>query len=183
MKFPPLAMAACLVLTAWAAVPAFAAETLSVQVPAGVDPAAPIPTAVKNECGLEMLLGNYALSAMARNGVAAQAALNQEKSGSNKYVQLTVLSVHGFGGGSWSGSKSMSIRVDVKQGDAIVGTTVLSRSSGGGFLGGFKGTCTILDRVAKALGNDVGRWVARSSASTSTGQPAAAASAGQAADE
>ncbi len=55
----------------------------------------------------------------------------------------------------------MTIRAEMLKGGAVVGTTVLTRSSSGGVFGGFKGTCSILDRVAGALGKDVAVWLAR----------------------
>lgn len=140
---------------------ASANEPLFLQVPAMLDPSAPIPTAVRNECALEMLLGNYALSAIDRRIGSVQSVTAPEQAGIDKIVQLTIISVHGFGGGAWSGSKSMSVRADIKKGGATVGSTVFTRSSRGGAFGGFSGTCAILDRVAGALGKDVAAWLSR----------------------
>ena len=140
---------------------ASANERLFLQIPAKLAPSASIPTAVKKECRLEMLLGNYALSAINQRIGSVQSVSAPKQAGTNKIVQLTIISAHGAGGGAWSGPKSMSIRVDVRKGGIIVDSTVLTRSSGGGAFGGFKGTCAILDRVAKALGKDVAVWLSR----------------------
>lgn len=139
-------------------------ERLFLQLPAMLDPSAPIPDAVREECALEMLLGNYALSALNRSAGSVQSVSAPEQAGDNKLIQLTIIAVHGYGGGGWSGSKSMSIRVDIRKGPAAMGTTVLSRSSRGGVFGGVSGTCAILDRVAGALGKDVADWFSRESA-------------------
>lgn len=165
MKPSHLFVAAGLAL---ASVSALAGETLFVQVPAGIDPSAPISDAVRSECGVDMLLGNQALSALGRNEANVQAITSSDKAGNNKFVQLTVLSVHATGGGAWSGPKSMSIRVDLKRGDATLKTAVLSRSSSGGAFGGLKGNCAILDRVVTTLGKDVAKWVEKASTSEST---------------
>jgi hypothetical protein len=141
-------------------VTASADERLFLQLPAVLDSAAPIPDAVRNECSLEMLLGNYAQSEMERRIGSVQSVSAPEQAGSDKLVQLTIISVHGAGGGVWSGAKSMSIRVDVKKGGATVGSTVLSRSARGGAMG----TCALLDRCARALGKDVAVWLSRGSA-------------------
>jgi hypothetical protein len=142
----------------------FAGEPLFLQVPVLIDPSAPIPMAVKAECGVDMLLGNYALSAIGRREGSLLSVAKPEQAGADKLVQLTILSVHGFGGGAWSGPKSMNIRADLKKGGTTVATTVLSRSSRGGVFGGMSGTCAILDRVAAALGKDVATWLARGAA-------------------
>jgi len=134
---------------------ASANERLFLQVPAILDPSAPIPTAVKKECSLELLLGNYALSAINQRIGSVQSVSAPEQAGINKIVQLTIISAHGHGGGGWSGPKSASIRVDISKEGTIVGSTVLTRSSRGGAFRGFTGTCAIFDRIARALGKDV----------------------------
>lgn len=153
------------------ACPALADEPLFVQVPAAVDPAAPIPAAVRSECAIDMLLGNHALSALGKSGLTPQSATSQEQAGDNKFVQITVLSVHGFGGGGWSGPKSMTVRADIKQGQTTLKSTVLSRSSTGGAFSAFKGTCEILGRVATALGKDVAKWVSQPAGSPAGDEP------------
>ena len=147
---------------------ASANERLFLQIPAILDPSAPIPTAVKNECGLEMLLGNYALSEIDQRIGSVQSVSAPKQAGNNKVVQLTITSAHGAGGGAWSGPKSMSIKVDIRKGGTIVNSTVLTRSSMGGAFGGLTGTCAIFDRVARALGKDVAVWLSRESAAQPT---------------
>ena len=165
MKYLSAALMVFVLATPFAA---SANERLFLQIPAILDPSAPIPSAVKNECGLEMLLGNYALSAIDQRIGSVQSVSAPEQAGINKIVQLTIISVHGAGGGAWSGSKSMSIRADIRKGGTIVDSTVLSRSSRGGAFGGFKGTCEILDRVVKVLGKDVAVWLSRELAAQPT---------------
>lgn len=155
--------------------PASADHPLYIQVPAVLDATAPIPPAVKNECGIEMLLGNHVFAAVGRRDSAVKLASSQAQAGESRYLQLTVLSVHGFGGGAWSGPKSMTIRADLKQGESTVRSTVLSRSSTGGAFAAFKGTCEILDRAAIALGKDVAKWVAQSDGAPSNPDTAASA--------
>ena len=167
----------CLLIPAlMAPLSAAAEERVFVQVPAMIDPAAAIPTAVRSQCAVDTLMGSYALSAIGKRVPAVQAAATSAQAGGDTFVQLTVLSVMGFGGGSWSGPKSMTIRAEVLKGGAVVGTTVLSRSSSGGAFGGFKGTCSILERVAVTLGKDVSGWLARGP-SGQAGKPDAAAAA------
>ena len=139
-------------------------ERLVLQVPAMLDPSAPIPAAVRKECAVEMLVGNYALSAIDRRFGSVQSVATLEQAGADMIVQLTIISGHGFGGGGWSGSKSMSVRADVKKGGATIRSTVLTRSSRGGVFGGLIGTCAILDRVAGALGKDIALWLSHRSA-------------------
>jgi hypothetical protein len=152
---------------------AVAKENYFLQLPVAVDPATPIPEAVKNECAVEMLIGNYALSEIGKRAGTVQSVAEPGPVGDGKTVQITILAVRGWGGGAWTGPKSMTIRVDLKNGEALAGTTVLRRNSSGGMFGGFSGTCTILDRVAGALGKDVAVWLARGAQTAPASQTAA----------
>lgn len=49
---------------------------------------------------------------------------------------------------------------DLLEGGKVIRNTKINRWSVGGMWGGFKGTCSILDRTAVAIGKDLGRWVA-----------------------
>jgi hypothetical protein len=138
-------------------------ERFFLQVPVKTDPSAPITAKVRSECALEMLLENYALSGMGQRGLAVESVAAPEQAGANKIIELTILSAYGFGGGSWSGPKSMSVRVDVKKEGAVLSSTVLTRASRGGVFGGMIGTCAILDRVASVLGKDLALWLTRGS--------------------
>lgn len=140
---------------------ASADDRVFVQVPAMIAPEALIPNAVRSQCAVDRLVGNYALSAVGKRFPSAQSAAAPDQAGGATFVQLTVVSVVGFGGGSWSGPKAMAIRAEILKGGTVVGSTLLTRSSSGGVFGGFKGTCSILDRVAGALGKDVAAWMAR----------------------
>jgi hypothetical protein len=135
----------------------WSAEKLFFLRPVEVDPSAPYPENIKKECAVEMLLENYSLSQLGRQG-EVQAITNPSEANGGKVFKLTLLSVSGYGGGGWSGPKSLSMRVDVTQDGKTIKSTVLDRSSTGGAWGGFKGTCSIFDRITKVLSQDMGRW-------------------------
>jgi len=139
-----------------------------VQTPAIFDPSVSIPTTANRECSVETLLGNYALSAIERRIGSVQLVTAPEQAGIGKVVQLTIISVHGYEGGAWSGSKSMSVRVDIRKGGVTVGSTVLTRQSRGGAFRGVYDTCADFNRIAVALGKDVAVWLSRESVTQST---------------
>jgi len=134
-------------------------EKLFVQVPAILDPAAPIVSSVKNECGVELLIGNHVLQKVGEVMPGTAQLADGEKVGQNKFLQLTILSVHGVGGGSWSGTKAITIRAQLLKNGEPIRTTILQRRSGGGVFGGLNGTCAIMERIAIALGRDVANWL------------------------
>lgn len=149
---PVLALAACL------AAPASAADRLLVQVPAVLGPGAPIAEAVRAQCAVESLVGNFVLKEVGLRTTAVPIE-SASYEGPEPFLRLTLLSVHGVGGGSWSGAKSVSLRVELMEQGRSVSSMVFNRNSRGGVLGGVSGTCPIFERIAIVLGRDVANWV------------------------
>lgn len=147
------------VFAAGALTGAQAAERLLVQVPAMLDPGAPIARNVRSECNVEGLVGNQVFAQVAKRWPGTETVAPKAPVGGAKVLRVTLLSVMGTGGGAWSGAKSISVRADLQQNGKTLQTTVLNRQSGGGFWGGTMGTCAIMERIAVTLGNDVAGWM------------------------
>ena len=141
--------------------PASAGEPILVQVPASFDARAPVSNTVRSECGLETLLGNDVLEGVKAKFPESTPVQKSTATEKQKVLNVTILSVSAPGGGVWSGGKSMTIRADLIQSGRIIATTVKERGSRGGALGGFKGTCGILERVTAALGKDIAAWLSQ----------------------
>jgi len=139
---------------------AAAQEKIAVLVPALLDPGAPIGEAVKRECNVETNVGRQVLERVSQRFPGTPQIENEKQAAPNTPVlRLTLTSVLGAGGGSWSGNKSMTVRAEVLQGSNVEMANTFTRSSGGGMMGGLTGTCAIMDRIAVALGQDVARWL------------------------
>ena len=134
-------------------------ERFLVQVPAVYDSAAPVGDAVRRECGIESMVGNHVFREVSARFPASLQIQKPGTDDSEKYLMLTILAVQGVGGGSWSGSKSITIRADLLQNGKPIATKVLNRGSRGGAFGGMSGTCSIMERIAGALGRDTVAWV------------------------
>ena len=138
---------------------AHANDRLLVQVPAALDPSAPINANVRSECNVQTLVGNAVFSEVKQRWPGAEAAAAPRDTGGAKALRLTITSARGVGGGAYSGPKSMNLKVDLTQNGKVLQSTVLHRDSFGGVWGGMKGTCSIFERVAVALGKDVAAWL------------------------
>lgn len=138
---------------------AHANERLLVQVLAVLDPSAPINAAVRSECNVQALVGNAVFSEVKQRVPGAEPAAAPRDTGGAKALRLTLVSVRGVGGGAYSGPKSMNLKVELTQNGKVLQSTVLHRDSLGGVWGGVKGTCSIFERVAVALGKDVAAWL------------------------
>ena len=134
-------------------------EGFLVQVPAVFDSGAPVVDVVRRECGIESMVGNHVFKEVSARFPKSLQIQKPGTGDSEKYLTLTILSVQGVGGGSWSGSKSITIRADLLQNGKPIATKVLNRGSRGGAFGGMSGTCPIMERIASALGRDTANWV------------------------
>jgi hypothetical protein len=76
-----------------------------------------------------------------------------------KVLLVEITGVTAPGGGAWSGAKSMSIAGKLYDNGKMIGDFTGMRYSGGGFFGGYKGTCSIIGRCSKTLGKDVATWL------------------------
>lgn len=73
---------------------------------------------------------------------------------------MQITHILGVGGGAWTGPKAITVNADLLDPSGnVMRHTKINRWSLGGFFGGFKGICSILDRSAVAIGKDLGRWV------------------------
>jgi hypothetical protein len=152
----------CVVAAAFSLVPlAAAADSILVQVPAVFDPQAPVSDAVRHECAVDMLLGNFVYDRIRARFPDSATIQKSTAIGNEKVLNVTILSVHAAGGGAWSGRKSMAVRADLLQSGKVIATTVKERRSGGGAFGGTMGTCAILERVTAALGTDIAGWLSQ----------------------
>jgi hypothetical protein len=86
-------------------------------------------------------------------------------------VRVSIVDVMGVGGGGWTGPKAISLRVELLKDGKVQRSTHLTRTTTGGAFGGFKGTCSMLERDSSVLGKDVAKWVA--SGEYGTGEDAA----------
>jgi hypothetical protein len=137
-----------------------AQEQIAVAVPAIFDAAGAIGENVKRECAMEDKVAEEVFQRVSeRFPGTGKAQSSGPFAPSDTVLRITILGMHGAGGGSWSGGKSMSIRAELLHDAKVVHSTVLTRNSRGGVFGGMTGTCSIMERIAVALGRDVAAWL------------------------
>lgn len=78
--------------------------------------------------------------------------------GKNLLIEITDAQAENAGGLVAFG-KSMTIEAKLYENGELIDTYKGTRKSNGGMFGNFKGYCSVLERNAKALGNDVGNWL------------------------
>ena len=140
--------------------PVHAQKKIAVAVPAILEQAEAIGENVRRECAVQDSVGEEVFRRLSeRFPSAGKTPSSGPLPASDTVVRVVILGVIGAGGGAWSGAKSITIRAEVLQDAKVVHSTTLTRNSRGGFFGSVKGTCSILDRIAVALGKDVAAWL------------------------
>lgn len=80
--------------------------------------------------------------------------------GAGKVLTMEITHVMGFGGGLYSGPKQIVVKGTLTEGGQVKGTFEAKRTTvTGGAFGGYKGTCSLLHRTAKAVAKDVSEWL------------------------
>lgn len=77
-----------------------------------------------------------------------------------KVLTMEITHVMGFGGGLYSGPKQIVVKGTLTEGGQVKGSFEAKRTTvTGGAFGGYKGTCSLLHRTAKAVAKDVSEWL------------------------
>ena len=73
-----------------------------------------------------------------------------------KTLYLEFEHVYAPGGGGYSGAKSVAVVGELKENGEVIASLTVSRAA---LFGMAPGTCSMLKRVAKKLGQDIGNWL------------------------
>ena len=148
-----------LVAAASLALPAMAVDKVLLETPVTYDPNAGVARPVREQCDIEGLLAKRVGAALAKRARMADATVAAGAAAAGTPVlRLTITHVLGVGGGAWSGPKAITLRAELLDGKTVTRQQKVNRWSMGGFWGGFKGTCSILDRTATRLAKDLTQW-------------------------
>ena len=139
---------------------AFAADGVTVQKPATIDDDADVPQAVLDECKLDSELPDAVAGKAKESGIAITFAEKVSGSEAGRTLQMEITDVVSDGNAFLGHHKSMTVKGKLYQDGAVVASFRDRRNSMGGAFGGFKGNCAVLARTAKAIGEDIGTWLA-----------------------
>ena len=118
-----------------------------------------VPLAIKAECQLDEkvpeFVQSYAKDDYSKIDLAGKASTKS----SGRVLVMQITDISNLGGGAWTGPKFVTIEGTLWQDGKVAGNFRGTRYSSGGAWGGYKGTCAILGRCAKALGKDVADWM------------------------
>jgi hypothetical protein len=111
---------------------------------------------VKRECGMEKRLPEY-LKSNAKKHTKIVFTSEPLDSVEGKVLFMEITNVFAPGGGAYSGSKSVIVAGELKEGGELIGSMTVRRHS---LVGMMPGTCSIMKRIVKKLGEDIATWLA-----------------------
>jgi chorismate synthase len=141
---------------------ASAGSEVAIQIPRNVPYASEATVAenVRNECtDLGTRLATSLQQFAAKHGVATVVVDEIDPKASGAVFQVEIVNVFSAGNAFIGHRKSMEARGELFVNGVSRGQVDFTRNSGGGFGAGFKGSCSVLARCSKTLGNDFAKWL------------------------
>ena len=127
--------------------------TISQYTPFGEDSGA--TDNVKEECALEERLPKY-LKSYAKKHTEIVFTSEDLDSVEGKVLFMEFTHVFAPGGGGYSGAKSVEVEGELKENGEVIASFTADRAA---LFGMTPGTCSMLKRVAKKMGQDIGGWL------------------------
>ncbi len=146
-----------LVLTAWTGLAAAEPITVPQSVPFAEE--AEIAGRTRNECHINDQLGDFIAAYAREKGVATRAAPATDPSLPGRVLVVEIRHAVSEGNAFLGHHKSTSVRGALYQDGRAVAKFKGRRDSMGGFAAGYKGSCSVLGRTVRALGQDIAEWL------------------------
>ena len=111
---------------------------------------------VREQCQLQTKVPEF-LRQSAGGGVELVDGVLDRSAG--RVLELEITEVHAPGGGAFSGPKWMTVEGKLYDRGKLSGSFRAKRFTSGGAFGAVKGTCSIIGRCTKAIGQDIAAWL------------------------
>ena len=115
---------------------------------------------VQKECIIDKQLPDFIEQYASKHDIAVVQKEAVSSKAKGKVLVMEFDGIRGGAGGSFSGPKAVTVNGQLYKDGKKIGSFEGRRTSGGGAVFGYKGTCSILGRCVKALGNDIAIWLA-----------------------
>ncbi len=114
---------------------------------------------IKSECPeLNTKLSDFTKERGTELGVEFTQSATVDTKAKGAVLVMEITNMHSSGNAFVGHNKSTTVKAQLYKDGVLVDTVERTRSSGGGFGAGFKGSCSVLGRTVKALGTDVADW-------------------------
>jgi len=132
-------------------------KTIYIKPLVGYSPRSNVKRNIKEECTLPKALSNSIVKNSINNGLDVRVKRNIRK---NKFELRVQIEQAVSAGNAFVGhNKFVTISGAITKGNKVYYTFDAARLSGGGYFGAYRSSCSVLGRIAKALGKDVAIWL------------------------
>lgn len=119
-----------------------------------------IPSNIRTECtNLGNKLAESTGLAVQKNGWSVIKQASVDTSAPGVSLKLSIVNALSGGNAFTGHQKSVTISAELFKDGKLVDSYTGTRNSSGGFGGGFKNSCSVLERCANTLGKDIAKWV------------------------
>jgi len=114
---------------------------------------------IRQECNLGQQLSEYITSHAGEQGIAIHRVNQINPKGPGNVLVIEITNAISMGNAFIGHSKATSVQGKLYENGTLKGGFTGGRRSMGGVFAGFKGSCSVLDRTVKVLGEDIARWL------------------------
>lgn len=148
-----------LALIASCAASAAHADTITVPRPVPWAADAEIAGKIQRECTLQTQLADFIQIYAQKQGQTIAFADKVDETTPGKVLILEIRDAVSEGNAFIGHHKSTSVRGRLIDNGQVIGSFRAKRNSMGGAFAGYKGSCSVLGRTVKALGEDIAQWL------------------------
>lgn len=113
---------------------------------------------IKRECAVDAQLAEALKRSAAASGNQVE-LVDALDTASGQALKMEIFDAQSAGNAFIGHRKSVTVKGWLFKDGQQVAKFVARRNSGGGFAGGFKGSCSVLERTVNALGKDISGWL------------------------
>jgi hypothetical protein len=104
-------------------------------------------------------LGRFVNQYATKYDIPTEVVDEPDPAAGGRVLVVKITNAHSGGNAFVGHRKSMSATAELFEDGVSKGSKDFTRASGGGFGGGYKGSCSVLGRCTKALGKDIAVWL------------------------
>lgn len=138
---------------------ALADSAVTLKKPVTFNEDADIPKSILEECNLGDELGAAITASSKENGIVVTSSSDEAAAAHGRALELEIYEAVADGNAFMGHHKSMGVKGKLFEDGQQIGNFKDRRISMGGALGQFKGSCSVLVRIAKEMGDDIGEWL------------------------
>ncbi len=114
---------------------------------------------IKQECELNRQLADFIKEAASEQGLELRGVDVLDTNGRGNVLKIEITRSISSGNAFIGHRKSTSVKGELYENGKLLASFTGARNSGGGVFAGFKGSCSVLGRTVKVLGEDIAKWL------------------------